>query len=52
MKETILEDVNELSPELAKKAKHKANPKWIALAGNPLNIPKLSKKGNGEAYHN
>ena len=33
-----------------KKAKHKANPKCIALAGNPLNIPKLNKKGNGEAY--
>ena len=33
-----------------KKAKVKAKPKWIALAGNPLNIPKLNQKGNGEAY--
>ena len=30
----------------------KANPRWIALAGNPLNIPILNQKGNGEAYHN
>ena len=33
-----------------KKAKVKAKPKWMALAGNPLNIPKLNQKGNGEAY--
>ena len=33
-----------------KKAKVKAKPKWIALAGKPLNIPKLNQKGNGEAY--
>ena len=35
-----------------KNVKVKANPRWIALAGNPLNIPKLNQKGNGEAYHN
>ena len=34
----------------SKKAKSKAKPKWIALAGKPLNIPILSIKGNGEAY--
>ena len=33
-----------------KKAKVKAKPKWIALAGNPLNIPKFNINGNGEAY--
>ena len=27
-----------------------AKPKCIALAGRPLNIPKLNQKGNGEAY--
>ena len=24
----------------------------MALAGNPLNIPKFNQKGKGEAYHN
>ena len=33
-----------------KKVKVKAKPKWIALAGKPLNIPKLNQKGNGDAY--
>ena len=33
-----------------KKANKRANPKWIALAGKPLNIPKLNINGNGEAY--
>ncbi len=28
----------------------RAKPKCIALAGKPLNIPKLNQKGNGEAY--
>ena len=31
-------------------AKVKAKPKWIALAGRPLNIPILNIKGKGEAY--
>ena len=34
-----------------KKASSKAKPKWIALAGKPLNIPKLNINGKGEAYH-
>ena len=29
----------------------KAKPKWMALAGKPLNIPKLNQKGKGDAYH-
>ena len=29
----------------------KAKPRCIALAGKPLNIPKLNMKGNGEANH-
>ena len=33
-----------------KNVKVKAKPKWIALAGKPLNIPKLNQKGNGDAY--
>ena len=33
-----------------KNAKVKAKPKWIALAGSPLNIPMLNIKGNGDAY--
>ena len=33
-----------------KKASNNANPRWIALAGNPLNIPKLNQNGKGEAY--
>ena len=33
-----------------KNAKSNANPKWIALAGKPLNIPILNQNGNGEAY--
>ena len=33
-----------------KKVKVRAKPKCIALAGNPLNMPKLNQKGNGEAY--
>ena len=28
----------------------KAKPKCMALAGKPLNIPKLNQKGKGEAY--
>ena len=28
----------------------KAKPKWIALAGKPLNMPISNQKGNGEAY--
>ena len=35
-----------------KNAKRRANPKCIALAGKPLNIPKSNIKGKGEAYHN
>ena len=35
-----------------KNVKVKANPKCIALAGKPLNIPKLNQNGNGEANHN
>ena len=35
-----------------KKPNRSANPKWIALAGKPLNIPKSKINGNGEAYHN
>ena len=34
-----------------KNANNIANPKWMALAGNPLNIPKSNMKGKGEAYH-
>ena len=33
-----------------KNANSKAKPRWIARAGNPLNIPKLNINGNGEAY--
>ena len=33
-----------------KKANSRAKPRWIALAGKPLNIPILNIKGNGEAY--
>ena len=33
-----------------KNASNKAKPKWIALAGKPLNIPILNQKGNGDAY--
>ena len=33
-----------------RKAKIKAKPKWMALAGKPLNIPKLKIKGKGDAY--
>ena len=33
-----------------KKANNNAKPKCIALAGKPLNIPKLNINGNGEAY--
>mgnify|MGYP007000369404 CR=1 len=35
-----------------KKVNDKAKPKCMALAGRPLNIPKLNQNGNGEAYHN
>ena len=35
-----------------KNANKRANPKWIALAGKPLNIPKSNMNGNGDAYHN
>ena len=35
-----------------KNVKVKAKPKCIALAGKPLNIPKLNQNGNGEANHN
>ena len=31
-------------------ASNKAKPKWIALAGKPLNIPILNINGNGDAY--
>ena len=33
-----------------KNVRVKAKPKWIALAGNPLNIPISNIKGKGEAY--
>ena len=33
-----------------KNVKVKAKPKWIALAGNPLNIPMSKIKGKGDAY--
>ena len=33
-----------------KNVRVKAKPKWIALAGNPLNIPMSNIKGKGEAY--
>ena len=33
-----------------KNANNNANPKCIALAGKPLNIPMLNQKGNGDAY--
>ena len=33
-----------------KNASNKAKPKWIALAGKPLNIPILNMNGNGDAY--
>ena len=33
-----------------KNANNKAKPKWIALAGKPLNIPKSNINGNGDAY--
>ena len=33
-----------------KKAKSKAKPKCIALAGKPLNIPILNQNGKGDAY--
>ena len=44
-----------LFPRTAGKIKNvsvKAKPRCIALAGKPLNIPKLNQKGNGDAYHN
>ena len=33
-----------------KNASNNAKPKWIALAGKPLNIPILNINGKGEAY--
>jgi len=33
-----------------KNANNRAKPKWIALAGKPLNIPKSKINGNGDAY--
>ena len=33
-----------------KKVSINAKPKWIALAGSPLNIPMLNQNGKGEAY--
>ena len=33
-----------------KNASSKAKPKCIALAGRPLNIPKLNQNGKGDAY--
>ena len=33
-----------------KKTKHKANPKWIALAGTSINTPNPKIKGSGDAY--
>ena len=35
-----------------KNVKVNANPKCIALAGKPLNIPTSNQKGNGDANHN
>ena len=34
-----------------KKVNVRAKPKWMALAGKPLNIPILNQKGKGDAYH-
>ena len=42
-----------LFPRIIGKIKNvnvKANPRCMALAGKPLNIPKLNQKGKGEAY--
>ena len=33
-----------------KNVRVKAKPKWMALAGSPLNIPMSNIKGNGDAY--
>ena len=33
-----------------KNARDNAKPKWIALAGKPLNIPILNQNGKGDAY--
>ena len=49
--EKYLEVNNKLIPTgKIKKVNVKAKPKWIALAGKPLNIPMLNQKGKVEAY--
>ena len=41
---------NDLEIGKIKKVSINAKPKWIALAGSPLNIPMLNQNGKGEAY--
>ena len=51
IKISIIEIFLDLEIGNIKNVKVKAKPKWIALAGNPLNIPISNIKGKGEAYH-
>ena len=50
IKISIIEIFFDLEKGKIKKANNNAKPKWIALAGKPLNIPMLNQKGNGDAY--
>ena len=50
MKMSIIEIFLPLEIGNIKNVKVNAKPRWMALAGKPLNIPKLNQKGNGEAY--
>ena len=50
IKISIIEIFFDLEKGKFKKANNNAKPKWIALAGKPLNIPMLNQKGNGDAY--
>ena len=50
IKISIIEIFFDLEKGKIKKANNNAKPKWIALAGKPLNIPMLNQNGNGEAY--
>ena len=50
MKISIIEIFLPLEKGNIKNVKVNAKPKWMALAGKPLNIPKSNIKGKGEAY--
>ena len=50
MNKSIIEIFLDLEIGNIKNVRVKAKPKWIALAGNPLNIPISNIKGKGEAY--